>query len=280
MDGKVSVIMTSFNHGKYIAEAIDSVVDQTYKNWELVIVDDGSNDDSVKIIKGYVDGHPNIKLYVHPGSANKGIPATHALALSKISGEYVAYLESDDIWDKHNLELKIAAFRKHPEVAVIYNDLQTIVEDVDADSKAGYVEICRRTGGKYREPFIATRELLERNIVPTFSVAATKSELLRKMVLPENHKIWLDWWLWNQMAIEGKFLYLSKRLTKWRIHKSSGNQQFVGNIDHDKYLVLYKKDLLRLLMRKILRVKGVANKLAVIVTSMVNYCHFLSYSLC
>ena len=95
-----TIIMTSYNYDQYIDAAIDSVISQTHKDWELIIVDDGSQDNSLNIINEYVEKHPGkIKLFTHPGNANKGIKASYELGFSKSTGEFAAFLESDDLWE-------------------------------------------------------------------------------------------------------------------------------------------------------------------------------------
>jgi glycosyltransferase involved in cell wall biosynthesis len=124
---KVSVILPSYNHEKYIEEAIASVLDQTFQDFEIVVTDDGSRDRSVEIIKRFSD--PRIKLYVH--SRNQGLSLTANNCIKHSHGEYIAMLNSDDAWAPRKLELQTAFLDRHPEVGVVFGK----VDWVDAESR-------------------------------------------------------------------------------------------------------------------------------------------------
>lgn len=102
-NGLVSVIMPSWNTGKYIAESIQSVIDQTYKNWELIIVDDCSTDNTDKVVAGFKDDR--IK-YFH-NDRNSGAALTRNKAIREAHGEWIAFLDSDDLWMPEKLERQL-----------------------------------------------------------------------------------------------------------------------------------------------------------------------------
>lgn len=96
MYGKVSIIMPNYNCENFIGETIKSVLNQTYENWELLIVDDCSTDNSVEIIKSFCDIDNRIKLFVN--EQNSGAASSRNWALREASGKWIAFLDSDDIW--------------------------------------------------------------------------------------------------------------------------------------------------------------------------------------
>lgn len=106
MHGKVSIIMPNYNCEKFIVETINSVLAQTYPNWELLIVDDCSTDKSVEIIKNYCDNDARIKLFIN--EKNSGAAASRNLALREAKGKWIAFLDSDDLWLPEKLEKQIA----------------------------------------------------------------------------------------------------------------------------------------------------------------------------
>ena len=108
MKNKVSILMTVYNAEKYLKQSIYSVINQTYKNWELIIVDDCSTDKSLSIIKRF----KNKKFRIFP--LKKKIGRTKALnfGLKKIKGNYVAILDADDISNKKRIETQINFFKK------------------------------------------------------------------------------------------------------------------------------------------------------------------------
>ena len=121
----VSIVMVNYNHEDFLKEAIDSVLQQTYKNWELIIVDDGSTDQSVDIIKGYDD--ERIKPVFL--SENGHICQATNIGLKKVQGDLVARLDSDDIWRQDKLERQVDFFNKNPNSNVCFTKLDIIDEN-------------------------------------------------------------------------------------------------------------------------------------------------------
>ncbi len=113
----VSIIMPSYNSEKYIAQSIKSVQEQTHKNWELIIVDDCSTDNTIDIINSIKDAR--IKLIKN--KTNKGAAESRNIALRNANGKWVAFLDSDDIWKKEKLEKQIN-FMKKNNYAFTYTD--------------------------------------------------------------------------------------------------------------------------------------------------------------
>ena len=113
---KVSVVMPAYNVARYIAESIESVQAQSMRDWELVIVDDGSTDRSAAIARGYAAGDPRIVVFQQ---ANGGISAARNHALRQATGEYIAILDSDDVWEPGYLAEQLEAFAAHPDVDIV-----------------------------------------------------------------------------------------------------------------------------------------------------------------
>lgn len=109
----VSVLMTVYNRENYIAEAIESVIDSTYQNWELIIVDDKSSDESVTIAKNYEKKDERIKVYINEQNLGDYPNRNQAAAYAK--GKYLKYLDSDDLIYPHGLEVMVKAMERYPE---------------------------------------------------------------------------------------------------------------------------------------------------------------------
>ena len=101
----VSVIMTSYNYGSYIAQAIDSVLDQTFADFELIVIDDGSRDDSREIILKYASRDSRIRCVLH--TANTGIARTMNEGIEMAAGKFLAFFNSDDLWARDKLEKQV-----------------------------------------------------------------------------------------------------------------------------------------------------------------------------
>jgi glycosyltransferase involved in cell wall biosynthesis len=121
----VSVIVPFWNAERFIEEAIESVFAQTYDNWELLLVDDGSVDGSTDIALRYAQRQPERVRYLeHPGHQNRGVGAARNLGIRNAEGEYIAFLDADDVWLPHKLEQQLEVLVSHPEAAMVYGPEQ------------------------------------------------------------------------------------------------------------------------------------------------------------
>jgi len=112
-----SVIIPTFNRESFLQPAIDSVLEQSYKNFELIIVDDGSTDSTKNLVNSYSDSRITY-LY----QENKGVSASRNLALSKSKGNFIAFLDSDDRWLKEKLEKTLEYIKKYPGIDIFHTE--------------------------------------------------------------------------------------------------------------------------------------------------------------
>jgi len=101
----VSVIIPAYNAERFIAKTLESVICQTYSNWEALVLDDGSRDDTIGIVNRFVEQDSRIRLYQNP--QNMGVAATRNRGIELSSGEFVAFLDSDDVWHADKLEKQL-----------------------------------------------------------------------------------------------------------------------------------------------------------------------------
>lgn len=117
----VSVVLIFLDGEPYMREAIDSVVDQTYDDWELLLVDDGSTDGSTELARAYADRWgPEVRYLEHEGHRNLGMSATRNLGIGEARGEYVAFIDADDVWLPQKLTEQVEVLASHPDVAMVY----------------------------------------------------------------------------------------------------------------------------------------------------------------
>lgn len=120
----VSVITIFHDEERFLAEAIESVLAQTYPNWELLLCDDGSADASTEIARRYAAEHPErIRYLHHPEHANRGMSATRNLGLTHATGELVSFLDGDDVWVPEKLTRQVRLLQEHPEAGAVYGRL-------------------------------------------------------------------------------------------------------------------------------------------------------------
>ena len=119
-DKLVSVITCFLNEERFLEEAILSVIGQTYSDWELILVDDGSADNSKEICSRFVEQYPGkIFYYDHPGHANRGLSASRNAGIRKSRGTWIALLDADDVWNSDKLEYQMDIAQQHPGVSMI-----------------------------------------------------------------------------------------------------------------------------------------------------------------
>ena len=126
MNSLVSIITPSYNSVRYISECVESVLAQTYTSWEMIIVDDCSEDDSKQLITALSSNDTRIKTIFL--DSNIGAAEARNIALAKAKGQYIAFLDSDDLWEPHKLERQISFMNKN-NIAFSYTTYQSISED-------------------------------------------------------------------------------------------------------------------------------------------------------
>ena len=225
---KVSIITASYNYAHFISKTIDSVIAQTYDNWELIIVDDGSKDNSVEVISEYLS-NPKIKLYLHENGVNKGLKETVLLGLGHADGDYIAFLESDDYWNEDYLFEKIKFINEHPDAKIVSNDIELFGTKNATVKKEEYIIYCQNSLTK-KSTKIIRKEMKKWNLIPTFSCTMIEKNLLKKLNFNTDVPAWLDWWLWRQAICFANIYFIDKKLTYWQIHPQSYNQ----NLNYDK----------------------------------------------
>jgi glycosyltransferase involved in cell wall biosynthesis len=120
---RISVIIIFLNGEKFIQEAIGSVLAQTYEHWELLLVDDGSTDSSTEIAQHYTAQHPaKIRYLEHPDHENQGMSATRNLGIHHAQGEFIAFLDADDVWLPEKLAHQVNLMEAHPDAGMVYGN--------------------------------------------------------------------------------------------------------------------------------------------------------------
>lgn len=202
----VSIIMPTFNSERFLKETIESILNQTYTNWELLITDDGSTDNTIKLIKDYQAFEKRIHLFTLSENSGAAIARNNGIKFSK--GEYIAFLDSDDLWHPKKIE-------KQLHLMEINNSLfsHTSYELYDENSNALYIKSkCNK--------WIGFNELVKYNWIGT-STVIYNANLLDKHYMPDlrNRQ---DWALWiNLIRKSEKALFVDEPLTKYTVRLNS-----------------------------------------------------------
>lgn len=138
-----SVIICTYNREKLLKRALDSLINQSEKDWEAIIVDDGSSDNTFELCKKYVDCHPNIKYIFHK---NRGQSLSRNTGILASSGIYITFLDSDDEYDENHLLIRKDCLIQNPDVDFIHGGVKIIgnefVPDKDNPSKMIHIKDC------------------------------------------------------------------------------------------------------------------------------------------
>jgi len=231
---KVSVLINNYNYGKFLKECIDSVLNQSYSNIEIVVYDDGSRDDSQKVLKEYEDKITLIAKKNYGKSPNLNQMNAIYKAYLEAKGDIVFLLDSDDYFKKDKVEKVVNVFKEDSEVEIVQHPLEEV--DRKGKSRNSIVPVLKKVSD--HKEYILTNNSLSHLFVPTSGLAFKKEFLDRVLPLREDNSIhlWADTRLMLLGAITTKIINLYEPLTCYRQH---GNNNFGGIGDfltHQKYL--------------------------------------------
>ena len=203
----VSVIMLTYNRAAFIAAALKSVQAQSYQNWELIILDDGSTDNTEAIVAPYLQ---DARFRYIKDSTNQGLYARRRESLSHAGGEYIAILDSDDYWtDAEKLMEQVTYLTKHPSCVVLGTFITLVDKDGTVIGKNSY----------HTDDASIRRALLWRNQFANSSVVMRRSALL-KTTGYQNYAPCEDYELFLQLGHHGTFGNLPSYSLAYRVHES------------------------------------------------------------
>jgi glycosyltransferase involved in cell wall biosynthesis len=220
MSGAVSIIVPYLNQARYIAEAIESVQAQTFGDWELLLVNDGSSDASVSIAASYAQNDERIHLLCHPGAVNKGAAASRNLGIQHAKGSFLAFLDADDIYLPGKLARETTILNRTPSVAAIYGRTHWHYEDNSLDSLEDLGVTADRI---YRPPELVTRIILrQEGAIPcTCSVMVRRECALAVGGFSETLALYEDQTLWVRLFATYSIFVSSHCLAIYRQHPFS-----------------------------------------------------------
>lgn len=220
----VSIVFTSYNHSEYLKQALDSLVNQTYKNIELIIVDDCSTDGSQDILKTY--GHyPQVKLNLLEKNTGSYVKASNYGA-NLASGELLIFAQCDDYCELHQVETLVNAYQQHPTAGVVFsrsyliNEQGEIIGDDFKGREKRFREKCTVdtliTGAEMRRFFSFAC------VIPNLSAAMIKRELFEQCGrLSDRYLVAADWALWLDLSERTDFYYIATPLNYFRQHATT-----------------------------------------------------------
>jgi len=215
MKPKVSAIMAVLNGERFIDEAIQSIVDQTYRNCELVVVDDGSTDRTAERVRAFQD-RLEIRYVCHDRPL--GIAPTMNDGVRHATGQLIAFLDHDDAWFPEFLETQTTHLQGHPDVGMVHADFQTMdVEGRIIEESVSASRGRKRPSGQvfpqlFMDSFIAGNSVLIRR------------ECFERLGLFDESLRWGDYHMWLRIARHYRVDYIDKVLTKYRQHPTQSTR--------------------------------------------------------
>ena len=227
----VTVILAVYNRTTYLSEAIESVLDQTYSNIELIVVDDGSTIDLSGVLDQYKD---KITLITH--DVNRGLSAAINTGLQQASGEFIDILSDDDGYFPQKIESQLMIFQKFPEIDIVHTDHRQLKDgELVGHSRKKQIDLNRK-----RSDNNLYHILMRGNFIDAISPLVRKKCYDVVGCYDERLKNLEDWDMWIKMVARGfKFYYLDEATVYFRKHDDNKSKDPLRNM-HQRFRVLYK----------------------------------------
>ena len=223
----VSLIVATFNHGRFLAEALDSAIAQTLKGVEIVVVDDGSTDDTPSVLARYAG---RIRVIRQP---NRGLAAARNTGLAAARGTYVSFLDADDVLMPTKLAEQVAVLERAPTVGWTYCDvlIETIATGAEmrASERFGY-------HGRRLEGWLFP-ELVHGNFIPAIAPLIRRTALDAAGGFDERLTALEDWDLWLRLSLTAEARYSPAVLVRYRV-QPGGMSEDRSRMDENRFRVL------------------------------------------
>lgn len=210
MNDLISVIIPTFNRSSVLVRAVHSVLNQTYKNFELIIVDDGSTDDTEKILAPFADVR-----YIK--TKNAGVSSARNRGVDLARGKWLAFLDSDDEWLPQKLQAQMDFFSQHPHLSIVYNDEIWVRNNVRVNKKVRH----QKAGGWI------FAQCLEQCLIAPSSVLLSKELFLEMGGFDENFLVCEDYDLWLKISSKYEVGFINESLiVKYGGHEDQLSTKF------------------------------------------------------
>ena len=238
---KIDILMATYNGEKYLKHQIDSILSQTYKNFNLIISDDASTDSTQEILKEYEKKDKRVKIYIQ--EKNLGIINNFEFLLGKVENNLFMFADQDDIWDVDKVEISRDKLEAE-QADLVYTDLKVVDENLKEISKSYWkIKGFDKKIYKYNN-----FESLYLNNYITGCTIICKSKWIKEILpIPKTSKYVIhDYWLALIVSMNGKISYLNMPLIKYRQHKennigSKRKSDEINNFDEIRKLFITVK---------------------------------------
>lgn len=207
---KVSVIVLTYNRAHMVTETIDSVLNQTFKDFELIVVDNESTDNTEEVIKSFTD--ERIRYFKHQNNGLIGVNRNYGI--SKANGEYIAFCDDDDLWMPEKLERQVKLLDLDKELGLVYSDSYIMDENGNLERHS------LRSSSRLLRGNVFDK-LFQSNFIPMLTVMIRREVLSKVGGFEPKYIIALDYDLWLRIAEHYLIDFIEEPLAKYRIHSGS-----------------------------------------------------------
>ena len=223
---KVSVIVLTYNRESLVCETIDSILDQTFKDFELIVVDNCSQDGTEKLIQSY----PDERIRYYKNENNGVIAVNRNYGIERSHGKYIAFCDDDDLWLPNKLEKQIAVFEEDPQVGLVCTGRVDLHQDREYPRRG------------WKDTDFTFKSLLLKNPITGSSVVISKDAIKHTGGFDTNPELFTieDYDLWLRIAKEFRVKYLNLPLVKYRFHPGAWHKA-VSWTRRERFQIFHKK---------------------------------------
>jgi len=242
---KVSIIIPTYNRASYLKEAIESILCQSFQDFNIIVTDNASTDDTEKVVIGFKSS----KIFYHKNPTNIGVVNNHNKALELANGEYIAVFSDDDLMLTDSLLKRVEILDKYKSVDLVHSNIEIINEKGEIIGLNHWAKsYCRDWDKKHKEDVLFEGIDYFKILYYEWNVISMPSVMFRKSVtgnvsgFNSKSKYFCDWDLWMKICLFGDVYYLSQQLVKYRVHSSNTIKEISDDINK-KELILIKNML-------------------------------------
>ena len=226
----VSIILPSYNCAAFLPHSIGTILSQTYNSYEIIVIDDGSTDNTKEVLYPFMQRIKYIRL-----EQNKGLPTARNIGIRSAQGKYIAFIDADDLWLPEKLQTDIEYFETHPEVSMVYS------KHINIDEKGD--DLNGNTKKQLPSGNIFTQLFSEQNFIITSSVVVRKEVFETTGLFDEQLFNCQDWDMWLRIAFHFKVAGINKPLVKYRHNPHSLSKNRNNVLKYQKIIIdkIYNK---------------------------------------
>lgn len=238
--GLVSLVVASYNHAEYLVQRMESLIEQTYQNIEILVIEDCSPDNSLEVLRKY-ESHPKVKLIVREKNGGWVTVSNQGIELSK--GEFVLFANCDDDCDPRMIEKLVAAMRDHPTAGIAFcrsllvDERDHIIGDDYEVREKSFRDRC--ASDTLLTSAEMSRFLLHSCVIPNLSAALIRREcFITAGNLSPSYRVNSDWDLFFRIAAKYDVAYVAEPLNKFRQHQTTIRSLTKGRITYEEFFRL------------------------------------------